>query len=236
MGSGIFSTIHSAITLEVIESSIFDAGETVQLTSSGIAPSHSAAAQALASHCTATETETGVTMEFRLPEEDVGEQHFAIIYEKAGSHFTLTDLGKGTGTFVKIIEPLRLKARYIVSFGDSHMAINVRAAEERQVLNRPTLKMLFVDGPKLDQAFTFEPEEREIKIGRMIDCQIRFSETSLSRYQSVIKFVEGRGWMLSDGDGNKSSTNGTWLFVEERIKIRTGLVFKAGSTLFKIKE
>lgn len=39
--------------------------------------------------------------------------------------------------------------------------------------------------------------------------------------------------MLNDGDGEKLSTNGTWLFVDELFKIYDNMIFKAGQTLFK---
>ena len=42
---------------------------------------------------------------------------------------------------------------------------------------------------------------------------------------------------MKDGDGQKQSTNGTWLFAGEEERIPTGddngIIFKAGSTLFK---
>ena len=48
----------------------------------------------------------------------------------------------------------------------------------------------------------------------------------------MIEYVDG-AWVLKDGDGNKHSTNGTWLFVDELFKIYDGMVFKAGQTLFR---
>jgi len=39
--------------------------------------------------------------------------------------------------------------------------------------------------------------------------------------------VDG-SWILKDGNGEKLSTNGTWLFVDELFKIYDGMTFKAG--------
>lgn len=233
--SGLNSTIVSIITLEVIESTTFVAGDTIELSSNGITQSRSPVTEALASHCTVVDTETSVRMEFRLPEEEIGEQCFAIIFHKQACRFSLTDLGRGTGTFVKITEPLLLKPRYIISFGDSHMAVNVKPRDDQADPISPTLRVMFVDGPKLDQTFSFEPSVAIVRIGRVAECDIRFAETNLSRIQLVIKYDEHRGWMLTDGDGNKPSTNGTWLFIEEPIKVKSGLIFKAGTTLFRIR-
>jgi hypothetical protein len=76
----------------------------------------------------------------------------------------------------------------------------------------------------------------EVKIGRMADCQICFDGAGLSRHQSTFRFDRLLGWMLCDGDGAKPSTNGTWLLVEEAHEVRPGLVFKSGSSLFRVKE
>ena len=35
-------------------------------------------------------------------------------------------------------------------------------------------------------------------------------------------------WILKDGTGEKQSTNGTWLFVDDLFKIYDGMTFKAG--------
>jgi hypothetical protein len=40
-------------------------------------------------------------------------------------------------------------------------------------------------------------------------------------------------WFLKDGDDERNSTNGTWLFVDELFAIYDQMVFKAGQTLFK---
>jgi hypothetical protein len=228
------SLVVCSVTLEVLESVIFEAGGTIELSGAGITASHSPVTEMLASCCTVRDSKTELWMEFCLPEEEIGTQFFAIIFKKLTNHFSLADLGKGTGTFMKIIEPMLLKSRLIISFGDSHMAVNVQTGSRRQVLDRPTLRILFIDGPKRDQSFSFEPSEAEVKIGRMIDCQVRFDETSLSRYQTVIRYEEQQGWVILDGDGRQPSTNGTWLFLEEPIRIKSGVVFKGGSTLFQI--
>jgi pSer/pThr/pTyr-binding forkhead associated (FHA) protein len=71
-------------------------------------------------------------------------------------------------------------------------------------------------------------------IGRGRNCHICFKEGNLSREQCRIDFIDDK-WILKDGDGQKSSTNGTWLFASEDEKIYDGMIFKAGSSLFKIE-
>jgi hypothetical protein len=40
--------------------------------------------------------------------------------------------------------------------------------------------------------------------------------------------------LIKDGDGNKGSTNGTWLFAEEELKIEANTIIKAGLSIFKV--
>ena len=55
----------------------------------------------------------------------------------------MKDLGEGTGTFIRIDTPLLLKQGHIISFGDSHMPLNIRAGGN--------IQLKFLDGPKTVQ-------------------------------------------------------------------------------------
>ena len=57
-----------------------------------------------------------------------------------------------------------------------------------------------------------------LQIGRTDKCKVRFNDTSLSRHQCVIDYIDDK-WLIRDGDGAKASTNGTWLFAEEELKL-----------------
>lgn len=85
---------------------------------------------------------------------------------------------------------------------------------------------------KNDKQYEFKADEAPIYIGRTEKCQIRFSDASLSRQQCKIDYI-GEKWLIKDGDGEKTSTNGTWLFAEEEIKLEGAEVtFKAGLSIF----
>ena len=47
--------------------------------------------------------------------------------------------------------------------------------------------------------------------------------------------MENGNWTIKDGTKNRSSTNGTWLFVDEPFLITDDLIFKAGQVIFKAK-
>jgi len=79
----------------------------------------------------------------------------------------------------------------------------------------------------------FKPENSPVRLGRMADCDIRFDDNSLSRYHCLIYY--DTNWVLKDGDGEKLSTNGTWLFAESFFEVFDGMTFKAAETLFKVE-
>jgi hypothetical protein len=55
----------------------------------------------------------------------------------------------------------------------------------------------------------------------------------MSRYQCTINYLNG-AWVLSDGYGDKESTNGTWLFANTAQQMVNGQVFKAAQAIFKV--
>ena len=55
----------------------------------------------------------------------------------------------------------------------------------------------------------------------------------MSRHQCKIDFINDK-WMVRDGDGENPSTNGTWLFAEEELKLETETLIKAGQSIFKV--
>lgn len=116
-------------------------------------------------------------------EPGMGKRHLIIKYSMDGKCYFIKDMGEGTGTFVKIESPFILKHGYIISFGDSHVVINLRFTGK--------IQLRFLDGPKTDQTLyvffltfsTFHTSDNLIKLGRMSDCDIKFDDSSLSRYQ-----------------------------------------------------
>ena len=79
----------------------------------------------------------------------------------------------------------------------------------------------------------FQITQCPIKIGRNNDCEIRFDESSLSRYHCRIEY-SSENWILKDGEESKPSVNGTWLFVDEPFALTDELIIKAGQTLFRV--
>ena len=83
---------------------------------------------------------------------EIGKRHFLIKYNQDTIAYYLRDLGDGNGTFVRLDNPLVLKTGYIISFGDSHMFIQI-FEDYNDMISK--LEIKFLDGPKTDESFSF---------------------------------------------------------------------------------
>jgi len=54
----------------------------------------------------------------------------------------IKDMGEGMGTFIRLDKPLRLQNNFIVSFGESHVIIQVEGI---------CLTLRFIDGPRNEE-------------------------------------------------------------------------------------
>ena len=168
-----------------------------------------------------------------MPREEfgIGSVHFVIEYNAVNAQYMIKDEGDGTGTFVKLNRPLALQSYFILSFGSTHMTVIVSQLESE---TRLTIK--FIEGPKAGQSYVYVNVSEVIRIGRLPDCSIKFDDTSLSRIQCTIRYLPNSGWTLFDGDETRPSTNGTWLFLDDYFVIESGMTFKVGMTLFKVRD
>ncbi len=91
----------------------------------------------------------------------------------------------------------------------------------------------FIEGAKKDEIIEFKSTDTPVFIGRTTKCKVRFKDSSLSRTQCRIDYVNKR-WMVKDGDGEKPSTNSTWIFASEEIRLEDKMIIKAGASLFQV--
>ena len=80
---------------------------------------------------------------FPKEERGMGEQQLVIRYFTQDEKYKIKDLGQGTGTYAKIVKPIKLKEGYIISFCETSMAIEALTPEK--------LIVQFIDGEKADQ-------------------------------------------------------------------------------------
>ena len=226
--NGVDPISYPKLFLQILESTKIDPGTILTITATGLQNSKRNKSDFKTYIGSQLQDKGEVLNDFVIPEESdgMGKQHLLIKFNTSTNKYLISDLGDGSGTFVKLDTDILLRNEYIISFGNSHMKISLNSISDK-------LGVKFIEGPKTAEEFFFAPSDEVVLIGRMNDCRVRFEDSNMSRYQCSILYQQTRGWVLRDGINSKRSTNGTWIYVEEEFEIEDKMVFKAGKTLFE---
>ena len=79
----------------------------------------------------------------------------------------------------------------------------------------------------------FSKESPSITIGRSSTSTLQIASHALSRIQLLL-YYKNNEWYLSDGDGSKPSTNGTWLYLNNEQELENNMIIKVSETAFKV--
>lgn len=96
-----------------------------------------------------------------------------------------------------------------------------------------TLEVLF--GEEQRRKITFDSRRKQIiRIGRIKNSEtdFAFEDEDVSRRQCLLTY-EDNNWYVNDGDGYKSSSNGTWFYPEKYFTITEGMIIRMGTTSFE---
>ena len=75
------------------------------------------------------------------------------------------------------------------------------------------------------------PQKRNISIGRYELADIQLNDKLLSQIHRMINYKEDEGWKLIDGQQNKPSTNGTWIYINDQYQIYDKMIFKTNQNI-----
>lgn len=76
-----------------------------------------------------------------------------------------------------------------------------------------------------------------IFIGRSEICSVKIESSILSKIHCSFKFnVKEKSWYVSDGNGERSSTNGTWMFCNSKFELSEETQAKIGKSVITIKK
>ena len=172
-------------------------------------------------------------------------RHFRIRFDINTMKYYIKDLGRGFGTFKKIINKAKIKDSYLLNIGNSYIVCTFGVDEYYQEGmgiedGDKTLNIkVFSEIPQTEPHF-FNPKQfKRVYIGRDISCNIIVDDSLLSRVHCTIEYNDEEGWVIYDGkinddeSKNKPSTNGTWLYLIEEIPIEEGLIFKDNKNAFE---
>ena len=118
-----------------------------------------------------------------------------------------------------------------------HVKIDIKSEEINNantvIASVLTIEVIF--GEEQRRKITFDSRKKQkIRIGRIKneETDFVFEDVDVSRKQCMIIF-EDNNWYIVDGDGEKPSSNGTWIYPEKYFNITDGLIVRIGTTVFE---
>ncbi|CAG9322657.1 unnamed protein product [Blepharisma stoltei] len=159
-------------------------------------------------------------------------RHFVIFYNIDKDSYWIRDLAKGFGVFVRLDYALVLKDNMLINVGESFVVINLL---KENTENSIRLLLKVFSGNISGEVKSFSEADSMIRIGRHMNCNLKIEDPLLSKIQCTIYYNPISGWTLGDGDidSQRTSTNGTWLYLNEDFEIYNGMIFKSHQTLFE---
>ncbi|CAG9313681.1 unnamed protein product [Blepharisma stoltei] len=176
-----------------------------------------------------------IPLKDREMEDNNRGRNFVIFYKIDKDSYWIRDLAKGFGVFVKLDYALILKNNMLINIGESFIVINLLKQNTEHSV-RLILKVY--GGNVAGEIKSYREIDSIIRIGRHMSCNLKIDDPLLSKIQCTIYYNPISGWTLGDGDidTQRSSTNGTWLYLNEDFEIYNGMVFKSHQTLFEVKK
>ena len=185
-------------------------------------------------------------------------RHFVIEYNIEKSKYIIKDLGIGYGTFVRLNYIHTLKDNQLINIGQIFILVYISEKGENfftntigdskgnisQINNNNNnnsiisskgnvLKLKIYGVNNNGDTFYFMPQKRNISIGRYELADIQLNDKLLSQIHCMINYKEDEGWKLIDGQQNKPSTNGTWIYINDQYQIYDKMIFKTNQNIFQ---
>ena len=165
--------------------------------------------------------------------------NFAIFYNVKDKHYYIKDFNTGVGALMKI-KHIQLDLNTLINIGSNYLVLYINNNTIIfKIFNNTTISEGKNNEDSIGQNYVTkeykvkEDEDCLITIGRSQKCDIIIEDMMLSKIQAYIEYqAKTKKFYLIDGDGNKESTNGTWVFILNATKITNNFMFKAEHTLF----
>jgi hypothetical protein len=165
--------------------------------------------------------------------------NFAIYYNVNDENYYIKDFNTGVGALMKIKE-FNMERNTLINIGSNYLVVYIdKNIITIKIFNNNTIIESSDNKENLGQNCVMREfqiknsKKNRITIGRSQKCDIIIEDMMLSKIQCHIEYSsKDECYYLYDGDGQKESTNGTWVFILNPIKITNNFLFKAEHTLF----
>ena len=128
--------------------------------------------------------------------------------------------------FLKVNKKFKIDKKIFVSLGEVHFSIE-------PIENNKLIIEITFENNSIKQFTFYNKNNNIITIGRGKKCNIVLSNLSYSRIQCSIVF-ENNFWFIIDGDREKESTNGTWVFINWDYDIEDNFIFRIGQNIIQV--
>jgi hypothetical protein len=164
--------------------------------------------------------------------------NFAIYYNVNDGNYYIKDFNTGVGALMRIKKYIMGK-NTLINIGGNYLVIYIEKKKiiikifNNNILDSPSKQDKNDINCDLKEYDIDENRDFCINIGRNQNCDIIIEDMMLSKIQCHIEYNSSdKCFYLIDGDGQKDSTNGTWVFILNPTKITNNFMFKAEHTLF----
>ena len=104
-----------------------------------------------------------------------------IKYDEDNFKYYIQDLGSGYGTFIKLVNPLKIVNNLLINVGDTFIVFTLNKENENLILK------LFT-GDEQSETYEYSPDKKIITIGRDKSSDIYIEDKLLSRKQCYILY------------------------------------------------
>jgi hypothetical protein len=137
------------------------------------------------------------------------------------------------------IKKFTIEGSTLVNIGSNYLVINIEKNKitikifNNTILENKNMKENKGANCDIKEFYIKYNEYKLITIGRNEKCDVVLEDAMLSKVHSCIEYEpKDKLFYLYDGDKNRESTNGTWVFILNSFKITDNFLFKAERTLF----
>ena len=160
---------------------------------------------------------------------------FAIYFDTKEENYYIRDFNMGIGALMKV-KKIKIENNTLINVGANYLVVNIE--KEKFIVKIFNTSILENNGQNdkkfIMKEFKILKKDFTLTIGRNKKCDICINDMMMSKIQSTIKYIyQEKNFYLFDGNSQKESMNGTWIYILNPVLITDNFIFKAEHTLFE---
>ena len=161
---------------------------------------------------------------------------FAIYFDTKSENYYIQDFNMGIGALMKV-KKFKIENNTLINVGNNYLVVCIEKDKFIvKIFNNSILENNGQEDKKfITKEFKKLKKDFSLTIGRNKKCDVYIEDMMMSKIQSTIKYIHNeKCFYLFDGNIQKESMNGTWVYILNPVLITDNFVFKAEHTLFVV--